>query len=198
MCHCSGQNTNRFVEHEEFGGGHPFSINLLICIHFHLICMLGRHVTINSTHITLPSTEPDGLSTQTQRMSRLPPLQTHFLTVVYVVCKSRCFSCVWSNCAALMCCVSFRFVLSLRAYTPQGYKTPTADKTRPVRAATATPTSSQLSAIPLSSSAPKSMYGKNRQTTWLTEDGSFTSSSANTTSSSDGSSKKYVSRGTSK
>lgn len=94
--------------------------------------------------------------------------------------------------------MSFRFVLSLRAYTPQGYKTPTAEKTRPVRAATATPTSSQLSAIPLSSSAPKSMYGKSRQTTWLTEDGSFTSSSANTTSSSDGSSKKYVSRGTSK
>lgn len=87
--------------------------------------------------------------------------------------------------------------LSPRAYTPQGYKTPTAEKSRPVRAATATPTSSQLSAVPLSSSAPKAMYGKSRQTTtWLTEDGGLAPSSANTTSSSDSStssSKKYVS-----
>nr|XP_043887990.1 signal-induced proliferation-associated 1-like protein 3 isoform X1 [Solea senegalensis] len=59
-----------------------------------------------------------------------------------------------------------------RAYTPQGYKTPTAEKARHVRAATATPTSAQLSAIPLSSSAPKALYGKGRQTTWQTEDGS--------------------------
>ncbi|XP_075892289.1 signal-induced proliferation-associated 1-like protein 3 isoform X2 [Nelusetta ayraudi] len=83
-----------------------------------------------------------------------------------------------------------------RAYTPQGYKTPTAEKSRPVRAATATPTSSQLSAVPLSSSAPKAMYGKSRQTTtWLTEDGGLAPSSTNTTSSSDSStssSKKHV------
>lgn len=170
-------------------GGHPFSINLLVCMHFHLICMLGRHVTINGTHITALNIAWLGICTDTF---------ANTLFKCYVVCKSQSFSCVWSNCAALMCCMSFCFVLSLRAYTPQGYKTPTTDKTRPVRAATATPTSSQLSAIPLSSSAPKSMYGKSRHTTWLTEDGSFTSSSANTTSSSDGSTKKYVSRGTSK
>ncbi|KAG7473109.1 rho GTPase-activating protein 42-like [Solea senegalensis] len=59
-----------------------------------------------------------------------------------------------------------------RAYTPQGYKTPTAEKARHVRAATATPTSAQLSSIPLSSSAPKALYGKGRQTAWQTEDGS--------------------------
>lgn len=52
MYHCSGRNTNMFVEHVEIGGGHPFSISLLICMHFHLICMLGRHVTTNGTHIT--------------------------------------------------------------------------------------------------------------------------------------------------
>ncbi|CAF87473.1 unnamed protein product, partial [Tetraodon nigroviridis] len=52
-----------------------------------------------------------------------------------------------------------------RAYTPQGYKTPTAEKARPVRAATTTPTSAQLS-----SSAPKAFYGKSRPTAWLTDD----------------------------
>uniref|UniRef100_A0A8C9YFW3 Signal induced proliferation associated 1 like 3 n=1 Tax=Sander lucioperca TaxID=283035 RepID=A0A8C9YFW3_SANLU len=36
-----------------------------------------------------------------------------------------------------------------RAYTPQGYRTPTAEKARPVRAATTTPTSAQLSSVPL-------------------------------------------------
>uniref|UniRef100_A0A665UH67 Signal-induced proliferation-associated 1 like 3 n=1 Tax=Echeneis naucrates TaxID=173247 RepID=A0A665UH67_ECHNA len=36
-----------------------------------------------------------------------------------------------------------------RAYTPQGYKTPTAEKARHVRASTTTPTSAQLSTIPL-------------------------------------------------
>ncbi|XP_019113224.2 signal-induced proliferation-associated 1-like protein 3 isoform X1 [Larimichthys crocea] len=80
-----------------------------------------------------------------------------------------------------------------RAYTPQGYKTPTAEKARPVRAATTTPTSSQLSSIPLSSSAPKALYGKSRQTGWQTEETSPSPSNATTTSSSDSnSSKKQV------
>uniref|UniRef100_A0A671W010 Signal induced proliferation associated 1 like 3 n=1 Tax=Sparus aurata TaxID=8175 RepID=A0A671W010_SPAAU len=57
-----------------------------------------------------------------------------------------------------------------RAYTPQGYKTPTAEKARPVRAATTTPTSAQLCSIPLSSSAPKALYGKSRQTAWMNDD----------------------------
>ncbi|KAK7882624.1 hypothetical protein WMY93_028798 [Mugilogobius chulae] len=57
-----------------------------------------------------------------------------------------------------------------RAYTPQGYKTPAAEKTRPVRAATTTPTSNQHNSTPLSSSAPKSSYGKSRPVTWQAED----------------------------
>ncbi|KAI3353732.1 hypothetical protein L3Q82_004964 [Scortum barcoo] len=80
-----------------------------------------------------------------------------------------------------------------RAYTPQGYKTPTAEKARPVRAATTTPTSAQLSSIPLSSSAPKAFYGKSRPTGWQADDTSPSPSNANTTSSSDSSnSKKQV------
>ncbi|KAM9853442.1 signal-induced proliferation-associated 1-like protein 3 [Aulostomus maculatus] len=59
-----------------------------------------------------------------------------------------------------------------RAYTPQGYKTPTAEKARPVRVSMTTPTSAQLSSTPLSSSAPKAFYGKNRQTAWQPEDNS--------------------------
>ncbi|XP_061829023.1 signal-induced proliferation-associated 1-like protein 3 [Nerophis lumbriciformis] len=75
-----------------------------------------------------------------------------------------------------------------RAYTPQGYKTPAAEKSRPVRASTTTPTSSQLNSTPLSSSAPKAFYGKSRQTTWQPEeDISPSSSNANTMSSSDSS-----------
>ncbi len=94
---------------------------------------------------------------------------------------------------ALLTCMSALLVRPLRAYTPQGYKTPTAEKARPVRAATTTPTSAQLSSIPLSSSAPKAFYGKNRQTGWQPDDSSPSPSSANTTSSSDSSnSKKYV------
>uniref|UniRef100_A0A8C7DH18 Signal induced proliferation associated 1 like 3 n=1 Tax=Oncorhynchus kisutch TaxID=8019 RepID=A0A8C7DH18_ONCKI len=44
---------------------------------------------------------------------------------------------------------------SRACYTPQGYKTPAAEKSRPVRAATVTPNSALLSSTPLSSSAPK-------------------------------------------
>uniref|UniRef100_A0A8C7R0S8 Signal-induced proliferation-associated 1 like 3 n=1 Tax=Oncorhynchus mykiss TaxID=8022 RepID=A0A8C7R0S8_ONCMY len=47
-------------------------------------------------------------------------------------------------------------------YTPQGYKTPAAEKSRPVRAATVTPNSALLSSTPLSSSAPKALYSKSR------------------------------------
>ncbi|KAM9318088.1 signal-induced proliferation-associated 1-like protein 3 [Pholidichthys leucotaenia] len=80
-----------------------------------------------------------------------------------------------------------------RAYTPQGYKTPTAEKARPVRAATTTPTSAQLSATPLSSSAPKSLYGKGRQqNTWQTEDDGPPPSNTTKASSSDNNSKQQV------
>ncbi|KAM4628293.1 signal-induced proliferation-associated 1-like protein 3 [Polymixia lowei] len=78
-------------------------------------------------------------------------------------------------------------------YTPQGYKTPTAEKTRPVRASTTTPTSAQLSSTPLSSSAPKAFYGKGRQAAWQTEDNGPSPSNTTTTSSSDSNScKKQV------
>ncbi|XP_070684854.1 signal-induced proliferation-associated 1-like protein 3 isoform X2 [Pempheris klunzingeri] len=80
-----------------------------------------------------------------------------------------------------------------RAYTPQGYKTPTAEKARPVRAATTTPTSGHLSSTPLSSSAPKAFYGKSRPTAWQGEDTGPSASNTTTTSSSDSSkSKKHV------
>ncbi|XP_056139210.1 signal-induced proliferation-associated 1-like protein 3 [Lampris incognitus] len=77
-------------------------------------------------------------------------------------------------------------------YTPQGYKTPTAEKARPVRAATATPTSAQLNSTPLSSSAPKAFYGKGRQAAWQPEDKSPSPSNTTTTSSTNSSSKKQV------
>ncbi|XP_069004258.1 signal-induced proliferation-associated 1-like protein 3 [Embiotoca jacksoni] len=72
-----------------------------------------------------------------------------------------------------------------RAYTPQGYKTPTAEKARPVRASTTTPTLSHLNSTPLSSSAPKALYGKSRQPAWQTEDTGPSPSNATTPSSSD-------------
>ncbi|XP_075997238.1 signal-induced proliferation-associated 1-like protein 3 isoform X2 [Genypterus blacodes] len=70
-------------------------------------------------------------------------------------------------------------------YTPQGYKTPLAEKTRPVRASTTTPTSAHLSSAPLSSSAPKALYGKGRQA-WQTEDSRSSPLNATVASSSDG------------
>ncbi|XP_034459413.1 signal-induced proliferation-associated 1-like protein 3 [Hippoglossus hippoglossus] len=80
-----------------------------------------------------------------------------------------------------------------RAYTPQGYKTPTAEKARHVRAATTTPTSAQLSSIPLSSSAPKALYGKSRPNAWQNEDSSPSPANTTAASSSDSSnSKKQV------
>ncbi|KAG7215569.1 hypothetical protein INR49_022095 [Caranx melampygus] len=90
-------------------------------------------------------------------------------------------------------CVSMCPVQPLRAYTPQGYKTPTAEKARPVRAATATPTSAHLGSIPLSSSAPKALYGKSRQQAWQVEDNSSSPSNTTITSSSDNNNhKKHV------
>ncbi|XP_061682880.1 signal-induced proliferation-associated 1-like protein 3 isoform X2 [Syngnathoides biaculeatus] len=77
-----------------------------------------------------------------------------------------------------------------RAYTPQGYKTPMADKARPFRASTTTPTSAHLIPAPLSSSAPKSFYGKSRQSGWQPEDVSPSPPNANTSSSSDSSNSK--------
>ncbi|XP_034025106.1 signal-induced proliferation-associated 1-like protein 3 [Thalassophryne amazonica] len=79
-----------------------------------------------------------------------------------------------------------------RAFTPQGYKTPTAEKIRTVRASTTTPTSAQLGSTPLSSSAPKALYGKNRQGTFQTDDTSNLPPSNQTTSTSDNNSKKQV------
>ncbi|XP_040017507.2 signal-induced proliferation-associated 1-like protein 3 isoform X2 [Gasterosteus aculeatus] len=78
-----------------------------------------------------------------------------------------------------------------RAYTPQGYKTP-AERARPVRAATTTPTSAHLSSAPLSSSAPKAFYGKSRQSAWQNHDSSPSPSNTTTSSSDSSKSKKQV------
>lgn len=72
-----------------------------------------------------------------------------------------------------------------RAFTPQGYKTPTAEKARPVRASTTTPTSSQMGSTPLSSSAPKSFYGKGKPSSRQTEETSASSSSVTKASTSE-------------
>uniref|UniRef100_A0A8C2ZWG0 Signal-induced proliferation-associated 1-like protein C-terminal domain-containing protein n=1 Tax=Cyclopterus lumpus TaxID=8103 RepID=A0A8C2ZWG0_CYCLU len=68
-----------------------------------------------------------------------------------------------------------------RAFTPQGYKTPTAEKARHVRAVSTNPTSAHLGSIPLSSSAPKAFYGKSRQTAWQNEDNGPSPSNVTTT-----------------
>ncbi|XP_028320060.1 signal-induced proliferation-associated 1-like protein 3 isoform X2 [Gouania willdenowi] len=72
-----------------------------------------------------------------------------------------------------------------RAYTPQGYKTPSTEKSRPVRN---TPTSNST---PLSTSAPKALHGKSRQAAWQTEDKGASPSNSNTALSTN-SSKKQV------
>ncbi|XP_018604294.1 signal-induced proliferation-associated 1-like protein 3 isoform X1 [Scleropages formosus] len=79
-------------------------------------------------------------------------------------------------------------------YTPQGYKTPSAEQSRPVRATTVTPT---LSVSQGSNSASKSSFGKSKHGTWQhREDSSITTgtgTSTSTASSSDSnSSKKQV------
>ncbi|XP_029026856.1 signal-induced proliferation-associated 1-like protein 3 isoform X2 [Betta splendens] len=79
-----------------------------------------------------------------------------------------------------------------RAYTPQGYKTPTAEKARPVRAATVTPTTAQFGSIPLSSSAPKALYGKSRPTAWQNEETSSSPANTTTSTSDSSNSKKQV------
>ncbi|XP_053356175.1 signal-induced proliferation-associated 1-like protein 3 isoform X3 [Clarias gariepinus] len=67
-------------------------------------------------------------------------------------------------------------------YTPQGFKTPAVpDKPRPFRTSTATPTSSSSQ---LSTSAPKSLYGKNKQGAWQQEESS-TATMTSTSSSND-------------
>nr|XP_029536319.1 LOW QUALITY PROTEIN: signal-induced proliferation-associated 1-like protein 3 [Oncorhynchus nerka] len=78
-------------------------------------------------------------------------------------------------------------------YTPQGYKTPAAEKSWPVRAATVTPNSALLSSTPLSSSAPKALYSKSRLGAWQPDDNAPSRSNTPTTYSSDSnSSKKQV------
>uniref|UniRef100_A0A673XCY2 Signal induced proliferation associated 1 like 3 n=1 Tax=Salmo trutta TaxID=8032 RepID=A0A673XCY2_SALTR len=78
-------------------------------------------------------------------------------------------------------------------YTPQGYKTPAAEKSRPVRAATVTPNSALLSSTPLSSSAPKALCSKNRLGPWQPDDNAPSPSNIPTTYCSDSnSSKKQV------
>ncbi|XP_045559334.1 signal-induced proliferation-associated 1-like protein 3 [Salmo salar] len=78
-------------------------------------------------------------------------------------------------------------------YTPQGYKTPAAEKSRPVRAATVTPNSAILSSTPLSSSAPKALCSKNRLGPWQPDDNAPSPSNIPTTYCSDSnSSKKQV------
>ncbi|KAA0714866.1 Signal-induced proliferation-associated 1-like protein 3 [Triplophysa tibetana] len=67
--------------------------------------------------------------------------------------------------------------LKPRAFTPQGYKTPAmADKLRPFKASTATPSSSSNQ---LSSSAPKS-FNKSKQSAWQQEESSTASSTTTT------------------
>ncbi|MEQ2223929.1 hypothetical protein ILYODFUR_002243 [Ilyodon furcidens] len=76
-----------------------------------------------------------------------------------------------------------------RSFTPQGYKTPTAEKARPVRASTATPTSAQMGSASLSSSAPKAFYRKSKPSSHHTEETSTSSSNTTTASSSDSNNK---------
>ncbi|XP_038162248.1 signal-induced proliferation-associated 1-like protein 3 [Cyprinodon tularosa] len=71
-----------------------------------------------------------------------------------------------------------------RAFTPQGYKMPTAEKARPVRASTTTPTSAQMGSTPLSSSAPKTFYGKSKEETRRRAEETNVSSSKSTKASS--------------
>ncbi|XP_061072885.1 signal-induced proliferation-associated 1-like protein 3 [Conger conger] len=70
-------------------------------------------------------------------------------------------------------------------YTPQGYRTPSADRPRHVRATTTTPPSgsAQPSAQQLSSSAPKSLYSKSKHGAWQPRDdtGSAANAAANAT-----------------
>lgn len=68
-------------------------------------------------------------------------------------------------------------VCVFRAFTPQGYKTPAmADKLRPFKPSTATPSSSSTQ---LSSSAPKS-FTKSKQSAWQQEESSTASSTTTT------------------
>ncbi|XP_017563533.1 signal-induced proliferation-associated 1-like protein 3 isoform X2 [Pygocentrus nattereri] len=74
-------------------------------------------------------------------------------------------------------------------YTPQGYKSPAVtDKPRAFRASTATPTSGSAQ---LSTSAPKSFYGKSKQSAWNQEESAMATITS-TSSSSDGNSSKQV------
>ncbi|CAL8375522.1 unnamed protein product [Gadus morhua 'NCC'] len=77
-------------------------------------------------------------------------------------------------------------------YTPQGYQTPSSNQGRPARASAATPTLALLNSAPLSSSAPKSFYGKSRTSAWQPEDNGLSGLVIPTTSSSDNGSKKQV------
>ncbi|XP_062860492.1 signal-induced proliferation-associated 1-like protein 3 [Trichomycterus rosablanca] len=76
-------------------------------------------------------------------------------------------------------------------YTPQGFKTPSAgEKHRPFRSTTATPTSGSAQ---LSTSAPKTFYGKSKQMAWQAEESNTaTMTSTSTSSSTDSNSNKQV------
>ncbi|XP_048836422.1 signal-induced proliferation-associated 1-like protein 3 isoform X1 [Brienomyrus brachyistius] len=82
------------------------------------------------------------------------------------------------------------FKPSRACYTPQGYKTPPADKSRPVRATTITPTlgTSQQ----LSSSVPKTSYSKSKHNAWQHHQSSATASTCTGSSSDSSNSKKQV------
>ncbi|XP_072551639.1 signal-induced proliferation-associated 1-like protein 3 isoform X2 [Salminus brasiliensis] len=70
-------------------------------------------------------------------------------------------------------------------YTPQGYKSPAvAEKPRPFRASTATPTSGSAQ---LSTSAPKSFYGKSKASAWHQEEPATLTSTSSSADSSSGS-----------
>ncbi|CAL8332640.1 unnamed protein product [Boreogadus saida] len=78
-------------------------------------------------------------------------------------------------------------------YTPQGYQTPpSSDQGRPARASAATPTLALLNSAPLSSSAPKSFYGKSRTSAWQPEGNGLSGLVIPTTTSSDNGTKKQV------
>nr|XP_023669503.1 signal-induced proliferation-associated 1-like protein 3 [Paramormyrops kingsleyae] len=82
------------------------------------------------------------------------------------------------------------FKPSRTCYTPQGYKTPPAEKSRPVRATTITPTlgTSQQ----LSSSVPKTSYSKSKHNAWQHHQDSVAAGTCTGSSSDSCSSKKQV------
>lgn len=126
-----------------------------------------------------------------QNVCGLPKCYICGTAIFHLITQRLCYQRYITALDALTPYTSACGVCRLRAcYTPQGYKTPTAEKARPVRASTTTPTSAQQGSAPLSSSAPKAFYGKSRQAAWQLEDNSPSPSNTTTISSSDSSNSK--------